>query len=101
MDRQISQEHYRLAKMLEIENELRKYPSEISGGQAQRAALATAFITDSDVILLDEPFSNLNINLAENIFARILCLCREKRKTLVIASHDEWLRGEMDKFVNL
>lgn len=54
-----------IVSTLKIEKLLHRYPSEISGGQQQRVALARAFLQKADLLLLDEPFSALDINNAK------------------------------------
>lgn len=52
-----------MAKLLEISDVLKRLPTEISGGQAQRVQMARAFLYPSEVMLLDEPFKGLDVSL--------------------------------------
>ncbi|UKI51677.1 MAG: ATP-binding cassette domain-containing protein [Clostridium sp.] len=54
---------YDMAKLLEISDVLKRLPTEISGGQAQRVQMARAFLYPSEVMLLDEPFKGLDVSL--------------------------------------
>jgi len=66
-----------------------RYPSELSGGQQQRVALARAIVIKPQVLLLDEPLSNLDANLREEMRFEIRRLHDEFRITTVYVTHDQ------------
>jgi len=66
-----------------------RYPAELSGGQQQRVALARAMIVRPQVLLLDEPLSNLDANLREEMAGEIRRLHDEFRFTTVYVTHDQ------------
>jgi iron(III) transport system ATP-binding protein len=66
-----------------------RYPSELSGGQQQRVALARAIVVKPQVLLLDEPLSNLDANLREEMRFEIRRLHDEFRITTVYVTHDQ------------
>jgi iron(III) transport system ATP-binding protein len=66
-----------------------RYPSELSGGQQQRVALARALIVDPQTLLLDEPLSNLDANLREEMRFEVRRLHDEYRYTTVYVTHDQ------------
>ena len=64
------------------------YPCQLSGGQRQRVGVARAFATDSDLILMDEPFSALDPLTREELQDEIVKLQKEYQKTIVFVTHD-------------
>ena len=65
-----------------------KYPSQISGGQRQRAAIARTLALQPDLLLMDEPFSSLDAVIREDLQSLTLELCAEEGITLVIVTHN-------------
>lgn len=86
---------------LEIFDVLKRLPSEISGGQAQRVSMARAFLYPSDVMLLDEPFKALDTALKTRLIKQFAALQEKKNKTVVFVTHaiDECLLLADDYFV--
>lgn len=66
-----------------------KYPHEISGGQQQRVALARALAPKPDILLLDEPFSNLDVDLRERLAHEMRDLLKKSHTTTLFVTHDQ------------
>ena len=91
-----------MLQILEIEDCRDKRPTEISGGQAQRVAMARAFLYPSDVLLMDEPFKALDTALRHRLFQWLFRLDEICPKTIIMVTHaiDECLLSA-DKFMVL
>jgi len=66
-----------------------RYPHELSGGQQQRVALARALAPNPDVILLDEPFSNLDVELRERLSIDVRNILKGQGITAIVVTHDQ------------
>ena len=73
---------------LELTNLLDRYPSQLSGGQRQRVALARVFISQPDILLMDEPFSALDTLTADTSRELFLDLWRKYRPTTIFTTHN-------------
>jgi len=78
-----------VAKLVHIEDLLDRYPAQISGGQRQRVALARAIATKTDVLLMDEPLSNLDALLRMEMRAELKALLRQLGTTTIYVTHDQ------------
>ncbi len=81
----IAMEMLQLVNLLEHKD---KYPYELSGGQQQRVAIARAIAPKPSVLLLDEPFSNLDANLRERIRDEIKVILKKAGITSIFVTHD-------------
>jgi sn-glycerol 3-phosphate transport system ATP-binding protein len=79
----------RVAELLGLSQLLERRPSQLSGGQQQRVALGRAIIAESPVCLMDEPLSNLDAQLRQDMRAEIRNLQRELGITMVYVTHDQ------------
>jgi iron(III) transport system ATP-binding protein len=66
-----------------------RYPHELSGGQQQRVALARALAPEPEIILLDEPFSNLDVELRERLSHEVRDILKSQGITGIIVTHDQ------------
>ncbi len=85
IDRKVKQ----VAKLLRIEELLHRKPSQLSGGQQQRVALGRALVKEPDVLLLDEPLSNLDAKLRVVMRAELKRLQKELKITTIYVTHDQ------------
>ncbi len=92
---------YDMLELLEIADEAKKLPAELSGGQAQRVAMARAYLYPSDILLLDEPFKALDTALKARLLDQLVRLNRLSPRTIVFVTHaiDECLLLADDYFV--
>lgn len=88
---------YDIAKFIGIDNRLKYYPSEISGGEKQRAAIARAIINNPRIICADEPTGNLD-SKHKGLIAELLFTIVEKNNlTLILVTHEEELAKKCKK----
>ena len=69
---------------------VRRFPGSLSGGEQQRIALARALAVEPELLLLDEPFTGLDLVTREEIMQEVERLAREQGVTLVVVTHDPW-----------
>src|SRR4051794_9997237 len=79
----------RAAEMLDIEPLLDRYPRELSGGQRQRVAIGRAVVREAELFLFDEPLSNLDAQLRDEMRSEIKRLHQELGKTMLYVTHDQ------------
>src|SRR5207248_266841 len=77
------------ASLVECENLLDRYPGQLSGGQQQRVALARGLVARPDLMLFDEPLSNLDARLREQVRTQIHELHERLEFTAVFVTHDQ------------
>ena len=79
-----------IIKLLHIEPILEKYPHQISAGEAQRVSLARSIMSKPDLLLLDEPFSNIDQNLKDEIQYSVKNLLKKMSLTTILVTHDSF-----------
>ena len=78
-----------LLSAVSLSAEGRKFPHELSGGQKQRVALARALAPRPQILLLDEPFSNLDVDLRERLSIEVRAILRHQGITALLVTHDQ------------
>jgi len=79
-----------IIKFLNLEKIKDKFPHQISAGEAQRAALARSLVTKPDLLLLDEPLSNVDQSFKEEIQVKLKKILTELKITTIIVTHDSY-----------
>ena len=85
----------KLLKDVRISNRTNHFPNELSGGEQQRVAIARALISETDLILADEPTGNLDYKTSEDIFSYFLKL-KKLNKAIIFATHNRELANKAD-----
>ena len=85
----------KILKEVKIFNRMNHFPSEMSGGEQQRIAIARALVAETDLILADEPTGNLDYKTSEDIFSYFLKL-KKLNKTIIFATHNRELANKAD-----
>src|ERR1041385_5850611 len=84
-----------------LSDRLHHLPAELSGGEQQRVAIARALTNDPDIIFADEPTGNLDSKTGDAIMDLLLGLARERKKTLVVVTHDNNLAQRGDRTLGM
>ena len=86
--------------LVNLSKRLEHFPSELSGGEQQRVAVARALVTEPDLILADEPTGSLDSNTASEIFSLFLKL-KSKNRAIIYATHNRELASRADYKLNI
>lgn len=78
-----------ISNVFECKDYLSQKTKTLSGGQKQRVSLARAFIKNPDLLLIDEAFNSLDVNLKESLLKKVLQMQVDKNFTLLYVSHDD------------
>ena len=89
-----------LLEMVELEEHVNKYPTQISGGQQQRVAIARALANDPPLIVADEPTGSLDSVTADHIFKIFERLLGENR-TIIMVTHDMGLMPRFTRYIEI
>lgn len=74
--------------LVDLQGYEKRYPYELSGGEQQRVALARALAPNPDVLILDEPFSNLDVILRNQLRQEVASILQKTKKTAIFITHD-------------
>lgn len=89
-------------KLVNLEGYEKRYPYELSGGQQQRIALARAIAPNPKILLLDEPFSNLDSHLLEKVRDELFGIIRDIGTTTIMVTHNpEDARKQADRIIRI
>ena len=90
----------KVLSLVGLSKRLNHFPSELSGGEQQRVAVARAIITEPDLILADEPTGSLDRKTANEIFSLFIKL-KSKKRTILYATHNRELSSRADYKLNI
>ena len=91
----------KLLRMVDIEDRMDHKPSELSGGEQQRVAIARSLANDPDVVLADEPTGNLDSKTGKLVMNFLKNLNKKEKKTIVMVTHDSNLSKFADRIAHL
>jgi ABC-type lipoprotein export system ATPase subunit len=90
-----------LAERVGLADRIKHLPSELSGGQIQRAAIARALLNQPSIILADEPTGNLDSQNSQEIISLFKSLRDDMGATVIIATHDASIAAQTDRIINI
>jgi len=90
-----------LLQLLELTDRLDHKPSQLSGGEKQRVAVARALINNPAIILADEPSGNLDFHNQEELYRLFFNLREKFEQTFIIVTHDEHFAGMSDRMIHI
>jgi len=90
-----------LLKSVGLESQINKRANKISGGQAQRAAIARGLINQPSIVLADEPTGNLDSVTSEIIVQLMKSMAKKLNQTFVVVTHDPQHFGDVDKLITV
>ena len=85
----------KLLKKIGLSNRAEHYPSQLSGGEAQRIAIARAIVNDPEIILADEPTGSLDMETAKDIF-QLLINQKRTNRLIIFATHNRFFANKAD-----
>ncbi len=90
-----------LLERVGLKERMNHLPSELSGGEQQRVAIARSLVNDPTILFADEPTGNLDKHTGESIIELLLGVARDDRRTLVVVTHDENLARRGDRLLRI
>ncbi len=99
--RQIREKAMHILECVGLEHRLKHRPSELSGGELQRGAIARALITEPRILLADEPTGNLDAETGQDIMGLLKRLNEDRQLTIIMVTHDESIAGQAHRIVRL
>ena len=90
----------KILNVVKLGHRLNHFPSDLSGGEQQRVAIARSIASETKIILADEPTGNLDYATTKEVFSYFLKL-KEKNKTIIIATHNRELASKADYTLSL
>ncbi len=88
-------------RLVGLADRMQHLPAELSGGEQQRVAIARALTNDPEIIFADEPTGNLDSKTGDAIIDLLLDLARDRKKTLLVVTHDTRLAARGDRQLHI
>ena len=88
LEKKFSKNFESIVSLCKLKHLLNRYPHEISGGEQQRVCIARSLVREPDLILLDEPFSNLDTRIKEVISNELQNIIKKSKITTILVTHD-------------
>jgi len=96
-----SEDAKELLKIVGLEDQMHKRANKISGGQAQRAAIARGLVNHPTIVLADEPTGNLDSVSAQNIVQLMKSMAKKLGQTFIVVTHDRHQFGDVDRVITI
>ena len=90
-----------LLKAVGLDDQMDKRANKISGGQAQRAAIARGLINNPSIVLADEPTGNLDSVTSEKIIQLMKSMAKKLNQTFIVVTHDRQHFGDVDRMITI
>ncbi len=90
-----------LLRTVGLESQVNKRANKISGGQAQRVAIARGLVNNPSIVLADEPTGNLDSVTAETIVQLMKSMAKKLNQTFIVVTHDRHQFGEVDRVITI
>ncbi|MGQ0605401.1 MAG: ABC transporter ATP-binding protein [Candidatus Nitrosotenuis sp.] len=100
-DQNAQKQAIELLRAVGLESQMHKRANKVSGGQAQRAAIARGLINKPTIVLADEPTGNLDSVTAETTVQLMKSMAKKLNQTFVIVTHDKHQFGEVDRIITI
>ena len=103
LDRQKPDKTYirKILSAMGIQDKIRKYPSQLSGGEQQRTAIARALVNKPEIIFVDEPTGNLDQQNGQAVIELLAKLRKHFQQTIILVTHDKDIAAYADEIVHI
>ena len=103
LDRQKPDKTYirKILSAMGIQDKIRKYPSQLSGGEQQRTAIARALVNKPEIIFADEPTGNLDQQNGQAVIELLAKLRKHFQQTIILVTHDKDIAAYADEIVHI
>jgi len=100
-EKNVEQDAKKILRAVGLEDQIYKRANKISGGQAQRAAVARGLINNPSIVLADEPTGNLDSVTAETIIQLMKSMAKKLNQTFIVVTHEKDQFGEVDRVITI